>query len=262
MPGLFHVRWNGILTMRADWPIFILTLEGDEARRQPLLDQLAGMGLQWRLIYGVDGRRGLPAEYLSMIDRDAAHDRLKRPMTDSEFACALSHRQIYETIMDEGLDGALVLEDDAILTPDFPDFIRAGHHLTDTLALLDHCGGRVLPWQRKKAGRWLMYRPARPAWLCTGYTLCRNTAQELLRATIPINFVSDWPVDLYHLRAWLVVPRVVHHNPQGQGPSHLAQDRAIMEMQVPCKKKNSARFLKVNYYRGLLRRRLARPVDS
>ncbi|MEG4644940.1 glycosyltransferase family 25 protein [Paracoccus sp. APAP_BH8] len=248
--------------MRADWPIFILTLEGDEARRQPLLDQLAGMGLQWRLIYGVDGRRGLPAEYLSMIDRDAAHDRLKRPMTDSEFACALSHRQIYETIMDEGLDGALVLEDDAILTPDFPDFIRAGHHLTDTLALLYHYSGRALPWQRKKAGRWLMYRPTRRASGCTGYTLSRNTAHELLQATTPVSFVSDWPVDLYHSRAWLVSPRVVHHAPPGQGLSHLAGERTAAEMQRPREKKNPARFLKASYYRGLVRRRLARRVDS
>ncbi len=262
MPGLLHVRRDGISTMQTNWPIFVLTLAGDEARRQPLLDRLAENGLQWRLVYGVDGRRGLPPEYLPMIDRGAAQDRLKRPMTDSEFACALSHRRIYEIIMAEGLDGALVLEDDAILTPDFPDFIRAGHHLTDTLALLYHYSGRALPWQRRKAGRWLMYRPTRRASGCTGYTLSRNMAHELLQAMTPVSFVSDWPVDLYDSRAWLVAPRVVHHAPPGQGLSHLAQERTVAEMQRPCEKRNPARFLKASYYRGLVRRRLARRVDS
>lgn len=261
MPGLLYYLLE-VTTVQTDWPIFVLTLEGDEERRQPLLDQLKEMGLQWRLIFGVDGRKGLPAEYEAMIDREAAHVKLKRPMTDSEFACALSHRRIYNIITDEELAGAVVLEDDAILTPDFPDFIRAGHHLTDTLALLYHYSGRALPWQRQNVGRWVMHRPTRRASGCTGYTLSLIMARELLRATTPVSCVSDWPVDLYHSRAWLVAPRIVHHAPPGQGPSHLEGERAAAEMLLQRGKKNPARFFKVNYYRGLLRRRLARRVES
>lgn len=248
--------------MRTDWPIFILTLEGDEERRQPLLDQLKKMGLQWQLVFGVDGRAGLPPEYEAMVDRNAAQTRMRRPMTDSEFACALSHRRIYETIVKEGFAGALVLEDDAILTPDFYEFLQAGYHSTDTLALLYHYSGHALPWQRKKAGRWRMYRPTRRASGCTGYTVSQNTAQELLHATTPISFVSDWPVDLYHLRAWLVAPSIVNHAPPGQGHSHLEQERAAAELLTQREKKNPARILKANYYRGIVRRRLARRVES
>ncbi|VDS07341.1 Glycosyltransferase family 25 (LPS biosynthesis protein) [Paracoccus haematequi] len=262
MFGAFSCLPRRGVMVQTDWPILILTLEGDEARRRPLLDRLAELGLLWRLVFGVDGRRGLPAEYLPLIDRDAARNRLKRPMTDAEFACALSHRQIYKTIVDEGLAGAIVLEDDAILTGDFPDFLRAGHYRTDTLTLLYHYSGRALPWQRKKAGRWMMYRPTRRASGCTGYSVSRNAAHDLLRATTPVTCVSDWPVDLYDLRAWLVSPRVVHHAAPGQGPSHLEQDRAFAEMQQTRERKNPARFFKASYYRGLVRRRLARRVDS
>ena len=42
------------------WPIFVLSLEGDEARRAPLLDTLAKMGLDAEVLIGVDGRGGLP----------------------------------------------------------------------------------------------------------------------------------------------------------------------------------------------------------
>ncbi len=248
--------------MQTDWPILILTLQGDEARRQPLLDQLAAMGLSWRLIYGVDGRQGLPNDCLPLIDREAARGRMKRPMTDAEFACALSHRRICEIILDEGLAGALVLEDDAILTPDFADFLQAGFHRTETLALLYHYSGRALPWQRRKAGRWLMHRPTRRASGCTAYTLSRHAARDILRATTPVACVSDWPVDLYETKAWLVTPQIVRHPPPGEGPSHLDKDRAAAERQTVREKKNPARFLKARYYRGLIRRRLARPVDG
>lgn len=261
MPGLLYISAQ-TTTVRMDWPIFVLTLKGDEKRRQPLLDELSEMGLQWQLVFGVDGRAGLPPEYEATVDRDAAQSRMRRPMTDAELACALSHRHIYSLIVDGGLPGAVVLEDDAILQPDFPDFLRAGHHLTETLVLLDYDSGRALPWQRKKAGRWLMYRPARRASLNTAYTLSRNTARDLMRAATPVSFVADWPVDLYQLRAWLVAPRVVHHALSGKGHSHLEQERAAAELLLQREKKNPARLLKANYYRGIVRRRLARRVES
>lgn len=259
MPGLLYYMLE-VATVQTDWPIFVLTLEGDEERRQPLLDQLKKMGLQWRLIFGVDGRKGLPPEYEAMIDREAAQNRLNRPMTDPELACALSHRHIYNLVLEEGLSGAVVLEDDAILWPDFHDFLRGGYHLTETLLLLDYDFGRALPWQRRKVGRWRMYRPARMPTLATAYTLSRNTARELLQAATPVSFVADWPADLYHLCAWLVAPRVVDHSLPGQGLSHLFDQRS--SVQRPRERKSFARFLQAEYYRGLLRRRLARRVVS
>lgn len=246
--------------MQQDWPILILTLPGDEVRRQPLLDKLTELGLSWRLVFGVDGRRGLSAEYQSLIDRSAAEGRLKRPMTDPELACALSHRYLYSLIIDEGLSGALVLEDDAILRPTFVEFIRGGFHRTDTLILLDYDSGCALPWQRRRVGSWMMYRPARMPILATAYTLSKNTAQKLFQAATPVSFVADWPVDLYHLKAWLAAPRVVDHSPSGKGFSHLFEQRSAV--QRPRERKSFARFLKVRYYHGLLRRRLARRVVS
>lgn len=242
--------------MQADWPILVLTLDGDDARRQPLLDQLDAAGLPWQLFFGVDGRRGLTAEYLPLIDREAAQRRLKRPMTDAEFACALSHRKIYQTILERGLAGAVVLEDDAILTPDFAAFLQAGLHRVDSMALLDYRFGRALPWQRRRAGRWGLYRAAQRATLTSAYTVSRRSAQDLLAATTPVSFAADWPADLYELRAWLVVPRVAQHNEPGQGPSHLADARSGVEART----KDAGRYLDADYWRGLLRRKLARKV--
>jgi glycosyl transferase family 25 len=177
--------------VQTDWPILVLTLVGDDARRQPLLTQLAEAGLSWQLLMGVDGRRGLPAEYLPLIDREAAQQQLRRPMTDCEFACALSHRTIYQTILDKGWAGAVVLEDDAILTPDFAEFLRGGFHRVKTMALLDYRFGRALRWQRRRVGRWTLYRAAQRATLTSAYTLSRKSAADLLAVTTPVSQAAD-----------------------------------------------------------------------
>jgi glycosyl transferase family 25 len=95
------------------WPIFVISLPGCEARRQPLLDALAGLGRPAEVILGVDGRNGLAAEHEPFIDRPGAERSLGRPMRNAEFACALSHQLVYRLIEERGLAGAVVLEDDA-----------------------------------------------------------------------------------------------------------------------------------------------------
>ncbi|WP_170293901.1 glycosyltransferase family 25 protein [Paracoccus limosus] len=242
--------------VQTDWPILVLTLVGDDARRQPLLTQLAEAGLSWQLLMGVDGRRGLPAEYLPLIDREAAQQQLRRPMTDCEFACALSHRTIYQTILDKGWAGAVVLEDDAILTPDFAEFLRGGFHRVKTMALLDYRFGRALRWQRRRVGRWTLYRAAQRATLTSAYTLSRKSAADLLAVTTPVSQAADWPADLHDLDAWLVVPRIADHNEPGAGPSHLEGTRRA----VACQGKHRGRYLEARYWRGLIRRKLARKV--
>lgn len=243
--------------MQDDWPIFILSLAGDEQRRQPLLDQLAAAGLEWRIILGVDGRHGLQEHCLALIDREAASRRLGYTMVDAEFACALSHRQIYQTVLDEGLSGAVVLEDDAILTPDFAVFLQAGHHRVARIALLDYRFGRALLWQKRALGRWCAYRAAQRATLTSGYSISRHGAEDLLAAATPVSFVADWPIDLYEFGAELIVPRVVLHNPPGVGPSHLDAGRSTV---AKARGKDPMRYLRSEYWRCLLRRKLSRPV--
>lgn len=112
----------------ATWPIVVLTLPGDEERRAPLVKELERLGLAYELFTGVDGRRGLDEQWESEIDRAAARRYLGYDMTDGEFACALSHREIYRMVVERGWSGAVVLEDDAILGESFAAFLRGDHY--------------------------------------------------------------------------------------------------------------------------------------
>ena len=61
------------MTNKTPWPIIVLSLDGEDARRAPLLERLAALGLPFEVFIGIDGRKGLPPRWEAEIDRNAAH---------------------------------------------------------------------------------------------------------------------------------------------------------------------------------------------
>ncbi|EGJ09766.1 glycosyltransferase family 25 protein [Rubrivivax benzoatilyticus] len=207
---------------------FVITLAGDDARRAPLLAALSAQGLDWELMLGVDGRRGLPAPLEAEVDRAAARTRSGAPMTDGELACALSHRAVYRRIVDEGLDAALVLEDDAIVHPRLGEFLAAWDPAVADLLLLDHSRAWGEKRPRFVSGAFAVHRLGLPYYnpsFATGYVLTRRGAERLLQACSPVRAVADWPVHLYDFGAMAVTPRLVDHQDPDTGHSNLRVER-------------------------------------
>lgn len=240
--------------------VFVMTLPGDEARRAPLLAELARQGIAHELVMGIDGRAGLPPELEAMVDRDLAARTMRRRLTDGELACALSHRAIYQRILDEGLDAALVLEDDALIQPRLGDFLRAGGMFARPMILLDYARvsvSRISGQQFGDFGR--LWRVVVNPPFATGYIVSARSARHLLRVTTPIGSVADWPGDLYHARAYALSPRLVDHLPIGNPMSHLSPER---EPAMPHGQgKPRWRYLTRAYWRGIVRRRASMRID-
>ncbi|MSQ69148.1 MAG: glycosyltransferase family 25 protein [Gammaproteobacteria bacterium] len=103
-------------------PIFVINLTHDEARRAHMQVLLQRLGLRAELVPGVDGRR------LSAADR-AAYDPARAlrvygvAMMDTEIACYLSHYRLWERMVREQLEVALILEDDLEISANFPQLI-------------------------------------------------------------------------------------------------------------------------------------------
>ena len=106
------------------WPIYVISLGDASERRKPLLEALSAFGFDYRLFDAVDGRKGLPAKFEEYVDRKKTRENIARDMTDAEYACALSHFMIFREIDSMKLPGAIILEDDAILQPQFAEFYR------------------------------------------------------------------------------------------------------------------------------------------
>nr|WP_236938061.1 glycosyltransferase family 25 protein [Frigidibacter mobilis] len=210
------------------------------------MQRLDELGLTYELSFGIDGRAGLSPELEARIDRVAADRRRLRPLTDAEFACSMSHRKIYETIIARNEPGCIVLEDDAQVGPAFAAFVHSGAYAEFPMLLLDY--GAAYVWRTPvPLGPGLVaHRLAQTPDLATGYTLDRTAAQALLRATDPVCNVADWPLPLEDLGAALVMPRLVGHPEKGV-LSNIDAARLILEAQR--RSKPRTRYLTTAYWR-------------
>ena len=85
--------------------------------------QLAELGLEAEFIPAVDGRH-FSDEQRTLYDEARAKKRNGAPLAPGELGAALSHRSIYERMVREGIERALVLEDDVRLDPRIAGLLR------------------------------------------------------------------------------------------------------------------------------------------
>lgn len=101
----------------ADIPVFVISLSDETERRAATAEHLNARGFSFEFFDAVDGRQ---MDVLQHPDYDgkrrrAAHGRDLKP---GELGCLLSHRQLYQKMIDEDIACAFVLEDDVRLHED------------------------------------------------------------------------------------------------------------------------------------------------
>ncbi len=103
---------------------FVVNMARDVERRQYMTARLRELGMEAEFITAVNGRQ------LAAADRAAVYDRRRSlrvygvEMLDSEIGCFLSHRRLYERMVAENIEVALILEDDVRIDPGFPAIVR------------------------------------------------------------------------------------------------------------------------------------------
>ena len=176
-------------------PVFVLSLPDCHERRSRISASLERLGVPFEFIDGVDGRNGLPPEYESQIDR-AATRKAGRILSDAEFACSLSHINVYRRIVEEKIKYALMLADDHEPLPSLIEYISGRYFEDAELTQLRHSKAYV---RRKGAkplfGNYRSYLRA-PKMNITGSCACvisRNAAKHFIENALPITKEADWP---------------------------------------------------------------------
>lgn len=232
-------------------PIFVLTLHGADARRAPLIRQLNDLGLEHELFFGVDGTNGLSPEHEGLIDRNARVGVRRRPLTDGEYACTLSHLSIHRLIVERGLPEAIILEDDAQLGEDFVALARGRLRPPGDLVLLDFAKG-FYRWRGRVplAGGLTAYRVAVAPVLATGYLMRRAAALHFVRHGFPVRRLADWPCDISALPSYVVYPRLVWQPPSAKAQSHIGAPRdLIVKRHKAGMAKGVARLIEAAFWR-------------
>ena len=227
----------------ADLPIFVVNLQRQAERRQHMAALLERLGLQAEFVAAVDGRA-------LALDERAAYDpaRARRiygvEMRDGEIACCHSHCRIYRRMVHEGIETALVLEDDVTIDAGFPRVLGdllASPFKDWSVIRLDCKRGRVIdPPSPKFRGRQVaalsggagLFRLQTHVLGVGAYLIRRDGAVRMLehgrRIFMPIDQMMD--------RFWEngIIPYVVRPFPVHQGDefgSH-AGDRSLDQRRV------------------------------
>ncbi|MBW0158882.1 glycosyltransferase family 25 protein [Sedimentimonas flavescens] len=213
------------------WPIFVISLAAAQERRRAISAQLQALGLPFILFDAIDARQGVLPEYEALIDREGTQRNLGRPMSPGEYGCALSHLLVYRRICEEGLPGAIVLEDDAVVGPTFKSFVDQQAYRSAPFIQLDHLHARV--WAHRppvhRCDSFAIRQQVAPSWLTTGYPLRCDVAHRIAEDGLPVRRVADWPEVARQMVACCTVPRVVDHPPLHQDSSFLEAERARLQ---------------------------------
>jgi len=116
--------------------VFVINMASSLDRRSHIIAQLEKTGLNYEIVTAVDGRD------LNLQDPTLVAPAL---LANNDFpagtaGCALSHLRVYQKIIADGLDKALVIEDDVTLPADLGVIVEAiSPHLTGAeVALLNY----------------------------------------------------------------------------------------------------------------------------
>ena len=217
--------------------IFVITLERAHDRHANIAQSLAGVN--YEIVYGVD-KRDLDfdslrrtGDYLPERAKKLNRYTKERLLPLGAIACSLSHRGVYQRLLDSGHERALVFEDDVLPIPqNLPTLAGALNELPTNWELLylgyitnerpisalraqyhrmvysmwhDH----VYRWRAKDVDR-LFPRPFSPSLHRAGYHNCthayaltRAAAEKLIASQTPVNFCADSVITHHVLRKQL-----------------------------------------------------------
>jgi len=187
--------------------VLVINLERSTQRREYILRHLAGHGVNARILSAVDANGIDIAELESrrIYDDQIAREKFSRSLSRAEIACTLSHLKAYQTIVDENISMAMVLEDDAMLEPGIASKISGGLSEAppdwDILQLFHGCN------EQEPLGKFLARFPSRKRMPVgsAGYLIRKAGAEKMLAHAFPVCYPADsligrcqrWGVVLY-----------------------------------------------------------------
>jgi glycosyl transferase family 25 len=200
--------------------VFVINLEHEYERRKSVEKQLVKYNIDYSIMPAVNGKDLSDEEVSEKCDMQAVS---KNPLWLSRGAigCFLSHLNLYQKIVKEKLDVAVILEDDVIISDSFPSTLEKIQNSIkpDEVIMLYYQSWqplKLLSDSEQNLGECSIYQPQDINQIITtgGYVITHNVAKNFLEKVYPIDVSADsWGV--FHRRGILsnircVYPRVVN----------------------------------------------------
>jgi glycosyl transferase family 25 len=179
---------------------YLINLARSTDRKSHMVRQFAKIGLPYEPIEAIDGRN------LDLSQPEFAYAKVNSGLFNYSFGCALSHFKAYRKVLEDGVDVALILEDDLLFPVDFNELVEVAKqrmtgaevvllHFQSQEALLTMEGAEQLP-----TGHKLVQVVDKGTPRSTGaYLITRQACERMLKIMQPpVRCVADdWAV-FYH----------------------------------------------------------------
>ena len=186
---------------------FIINLEQDIEKREKITKLCDSLGIDYEVIKAIYGK-ALSEEEIkaNTYPKEEQLKRFKRELSLGEIGCAMSHRYCYQRIIDDNLEEAIILEDDAVFNEELLEFLKFKDEFPKDLELLliGHYkqmyyddGFMINSLCYKKYsnivnGKWDIKRLVGGGNGTHGYLITKNGASKLLKLMHKIYIPADW----------------------------------------------------------------------
>lgn len=175
-------------------PVWVISLERSKKRRQTITRHLSGAGLEFQFKNAVDGKELSSQDIEKVYDSQGALSRFGRILHPEEIGCTLSHLRCYQDMIEQNQDEVLILEDDAVLAPNFLEVVSSSHLFPENweLVLLFHHGAtRYFWWSSAITRKNRLVRFVSPAMGTVAYLIRRGAAKKILDLAYPVQMPAD-----------------------------------------------------------------------
>lgn len=170
------------------WKILVINLAHSTARWESVQRRLNALGLPYQRIEGVAGNKLSKQELEGVFDAEKAKKKYHYQLTRGEIGCYLSHISAWQTIIDEELEFAIILEDDVVFADLFSAVPKAVQDVSQEWDLIKLAAPfkqqKFYPQERINEFEWGRFK--KPPMGACGYVLSRQGAQKLLAQRPPI----------------------------------------------------------------------------
>ena len=169
--------------------IYYINLDHDQDRRDRIDAQLGKLGLTATRIRATTPDDVTP----ELVARHCDPSKLDH-VTPGELACTLSHRGLWQRLLDEGEPHALILEDDILLSPRLPAFLARADRAVRRFGLIHieaHTRLIRIGTPLARIGKVGLHRTYSFNYGTGGYILTADVARRLLGGLADLDYCVD-----------------------------------------------------------------------
>lgn len=216
--------------------IFIINLQRSVERKAHMQRLCEKLRLNPIFVRAIDGS-GIERDDVDKIcSKDSVIKTIGRELSANEIGCALSHKGIYQKIVDEGIELALILEDDVDFDKELLDVLNLVDKFPADwgIVLLGHHAGASRQsstagslWGRKYlSSAYKLIRPCELACGAYGYLISQQGAVKLLNdLECMIKPLDHYTGDSEHVNLYAIDPAVISIHDDLSDNYHSMEDR-------------------------------------